>query len=50
MITDNKCFKEVKKEQRLNSDLLVVTLLEKLLREGIINVATYEKAQREVRA
>lgn len=48
MITDGKCFKEVNEKQQLNSDLLVATLLDRLISDGIINVATYERARKEV--
>lgn len=48
MITDSKYYKEIKEKQQLNSDLLVASLLDRMFREGIINVATYEKTLKEV--
>lgn len=48
MITDGACF-QLEKKTELNSELLASTLLEKLVKQDVINFATYQKARKEIK-
>lgn len=50
MITDNKCFQVSHKKQTLSSEILISSLLEDLLKENIINFATYQKAKEGIKS
>lgn len=48
MITDGKCFQFPKdKKQTLCSELLISSMLDKLLEKEVINIKTYQNAIKE---
>ena len=48
MIMDGVYF-QFKKKEKLSSKLLVSTLLEKLMKQDVINYATYQNARKEIK-
>jgi uncharacterized protein YqgQ len=48
MLSNAKCFRNVKHKTQVDEMLLLKPLLERMYKENIINTSTYLKAQKEV--
>lgn len=47
MLSDAKCFQLIKNRKEVNEMQLLMPLLERMYKEGIINASTYIEAKKE---